>query len=92
MGLQYVFSFEAQLHNLSELINTNDWYGYGELNSFWIQQDDNFFMIENFFRRSLGIPTPSIVALVPIEVGHPFRVCLDPAGFKLFSSRSFRNI
>ena len=46
---EYVFSFEAQLHNLSELINTNDWYGYGELNSFWIQQDDNFFMIEKLF-------------------------------------------
>ena len=50
MGLQYyVLSFEAQLHKLSELINTNDWYGYGELNSFWIQQDDNFFMIEKLF-------------------------------------------
>ena len=49
LGLQNVFSFEAQLHNLSELINTNDWYGYGELNSFWIQQDDNFFMIEKLF-------------------------------------------
>ena len=31
MGLQKGFSFEAQLHNLSELINTNGWYGYGEL-------------------------------------------------------------
>ena len=33
MGLQKGFSFEAQLHNLSELINTNGWYGCEELKS-----------------------------------------------------------